>query len=322
MFINKKTGASYGFVAPEISEDAGKDIKMQFPTFGSVEARKVVDHLEADVKRTHTVVTLGEIDTLEKIDTKIDMLGKIPVIPLVAKPNENLPDGSRLTVLLDPNLESYPRTTIKGFNEESEEEPVENPEKKDSKFKLGLVALALSASEETEAPAFVCVIPSVASLFSDFAAISRDAIKEEFDEDSEMDFRANLLPVNFTLMSGQWVPAETIVGLASVQTTVGGYNELVDRIESVLEDNGTTDDEGGDDNGTTGNEGGDDNGTTDNEGGGNDDPTDNEGGGNDDPTDNEGSGNDDPTDNEGGGNDDPTGNEGGDNDDPNNGGEH
>ena len=277
MFINKKTGASYGFVAPEISEDAGKDIKMQFPTFGSVEARKVEDHLEADVKRTHTVVTLGEIDELDSVGLNINMIGEVPVIKLVAKPSADLPDGSRLTVLLDPNLESYPRTTIKGFNdsdqdEESEEEPVENPEKKDSKFKLGLVALALSASEETEAPAFVCVIPSVASLFSDFAAILRDAIKEKFDEESEMDFRANLLPVNFTLMSGQWVPAETIVGLASVQTTVGGYNELVDRIESVLEDNGTTDDEGGDDNGTTGNEGGDDNGTTDNEGGGNDDP--------------------------------------------------
>ena len=301
MFINKKTGASYGFVAPEIGEDAGKDIKMQFPTFGSVEARKVVDHLEADVKRTHTVVTLGEIDELDSVNLNIDMIGEVPVIKLVAKPSTDLPDGSRLTVLLDPNLESYPRTTIKGFNDsDHDEESEEDPQEKDSKFKIGLVALALSASDETEAPAFLCVIPSVASLFSAFAELLRNAIKEEFDEDSEMDFRGNLLPVNFTLMSGQWVPAETIVGLASVQTTVGGYNELVDRIGSLLENSGKTDNEGGDNDGTTDNEGGD----------------------NDDPTDNEGSGNDDPTDNEGGGNDDPTDNEGGDNDDPNNGGEH
>ena len=282
MFINKKTGASYGFVAPEIGEDAGKDIKMQFPTFGSVEVRKVGDHFEADVKRTHTVVTLGEIDTLEKIDTKIDMLGKIPVIPLVAKPNENLPDGSRLTVLLDFNSNLYPQTRL-------EDDPVEDRKK----VKLGLVALALSVSDEPDAPVFFCVIPGVSTFVGDM-------LNSFMGDGSEVDFHANPVPVNFTLVSGQWYPEDTIVGLASMRTTADGFRELVDRIGAAAQDNG----EGND-----------------NEGG-NDDPTDNEGSGNDDPTDNEGSGNDDPTDNEGGGNDDPTDNEGGDNDDPNNGGDH
>ena len=302
MFINKKTGASYAFVAPEISEDAGKDIKKQFPTFGSVEARKVVDHLEADVKRTHTVVTLGEIDELDSVNLNIGMIGEGPLIKLVAKPSTDLPDGSRLTVLLDPNLKSYPRTTIKGFNDSDQDEESEEDE---SKFKLGLVALILSSSDSPEAPAFVCVVPSVASFLS-------ETLNELMGADSTVKFHGNPVPVNFTLMSGQWVPAETMGGLASVQTTVDGVSELVDRISDAIANN----DNGGGDNDDTASE------DPDNGGGDNDGTTDNEGGDNDDPTDNEGSGNDDPTGNESDGNDDPTGNEGGDNDDPNNGGGH
>ena len=292
MFINKKTGASYGFVAPEISEDAGKDIKMQFPTFGSVEARKVEDHLEADVKRTHTVVTLGEIDELDSVNLNIGMIGEVPVIKLVAKPSTDLPDGSRLTVLLDFNSNLYPQTRL-------EDDPVEDRKK----VKIGLVALALSVSDEPDAPVFFCVIPGVSTFVGDMLNIF-------MGDGSEVDFHANPVPVNFTLVSGQWYPEDTIVGLASMRTTADGFRELVDRIGAAAQGNG----EG------NGNEGGNDDPA--NGGSGNDDPTDNEGSGNDDPTDNEGSGNDDPAGNEGSGNDDPTGNEGGDNDDPNNGGDH
>lgn len=288
MFINKKTGASYGFVAPEISEDAGKDIKVPFPTFGGVEAKKVEDHLEVNVNRTHTVVTFGEIDKLPIVDLKTSMIGEIPIIKLVAKPNAGLSDGIRLTVMLDSNSDLYPQTRL-------EDDPVDDKKN----VKIGLVALVLSASDEPEAPAFVCVVPSVASFLS-------ETLNKLMGDDSKVEFRGNPVPVHFFLMSGQWVPDETIVGLASVQTTVDGVSELVDRITDAIANN---DNSGEDD-------------PTDNEGGGNDDPTDNEGSGNDAPAGNEGSGNDAPPGNESGGNDDPTGNEGGDNDDPNNGGDH
>lgn len=61
MFINKKNGASYGFVAPDLQEDAGKNIRRQFPTFGTVavtlDANKSAT---VDVKRTEQIIDLGD----------------------------------------------------------------------------------------------------------------------------------------------------------------------------------------------------------------------------------------------------------------------
>ena len=60
MFINKKTGASYGFVAPEISEDTGKDTKVPFPTFGTIAVELSNNKAEVDVKRTEQIIDLGD----------------------------------------------------------------------------------------------------------------------------------------------------------------------------------------------------------------------------------------------------------------------
>lgn len=253
MFINKKNGASYGFVAPEIEADKGKDVKVPFPTFGRVEARKVEDHLEADVKRTHTVVGLGEIDELPVVDFKTDMLGEIPIIRLVAKPNEDLPDGSRLTVLLDLNSDLYPQTSM------------EKDEDDKNRVHLGLVGLALSTSDDADAPTFICVIPSA----SDFII---NLLNSVIGDDQEVAFQANPVPVNFVLMQGQWVPAETIVGLASVQTTVNGFHGLIDEITATVENNNSENDDDDHGNGGASNEDS-NNGDTDNGGTGTDDPT-------------------------------------------------
>lgn len=58
---NQKTGASYDFVAPDLQEDAGKNIRRQFPTFGTVavtlDANKSAT---VDVKRTEQIIDLGD----------------------------------------------------------------------------------------------------------------------------------------------------------------------------------------------------------------------------------------------------------------------
>ena len=58
---NQKTGASYDFVAPYLQEDAGKNIRRQFPTFGTV-AVTLDDNKSAtvDVKRTEQIIDLGD----------------------------------------------------------------------------------------------------------------------------------------------------------------------------------------------------------------------------------------------------------------------
>jgi hypothetical protein len=65
MFINKKNGASYGFVAPEIEADNGKKIEVQFPTFEVVNVQTVqgadsVFEALVNVERTETLLDLGE----------------------------------------------------------------------------------------------------------------------------------------------------------------------------------------------------------------------------------------------------------------------
>lgn len=58
MFINKKTGASYGFEAPEIAEDENMNIRRQFPTFGVIETGLTENEAEVDVKRTEQVIEI------------------------------------------------------------------------------------------------------------------------------------------------------------------------------------------------------------------------------------------------------------------------
>lgn len=85
MFINKKTGASYGFVAPEIAADAYKDIQVVFPTFETLTPTLSSNAAEVDVVRTTTVVDLGSTALAAEAT-------------LTAKADGNLPAGSRLMV--------------------------------------------------------------------------------------------------------------------------------------------------------------------------------------------------------------------------------
>lgn len=85
MFINKKNGASYGFVAPEIEADNGKKIEVQFPTFGILTPTISSNKAEVKVERTTTVVDLGST-ALAAATT------------VVATPGDNLPAGARLMV--------------------------------------------------------------------------------------------------------------------------------------------------------------------------------------------------------------------------------
>ena len=85
MFINKKNGASYGFVAPEIEADNGKKIEVQFPTFGILTPTISSNKAEVKVERTTTVVDLGST-ALAAATT------------VVATPSANLPAGARLMV--------------------------------------------------------------------------------------------------------------------------------------------------------------------------------------------------------------------------------
>lgn len=85
MFINKKTGTSYGFVAPEIEADNGKDVKVQFPTFGTQIAEVESNEASVTVERTTTLVEVGE----EKLTA---------ATTLTATPGDKLPAGARLMV--------------------------------------------------------------------------------------------------------------------------------------------------------------------------------------------------------------------------------
>lgn len=85
MFINKKNGASYGFVAPEIEADNGKKIEVQFPTFEILTPTISSNKATVTVERTTTVVDLGST-ALAAATT------------VVATPGDNLPAGARLMV--------------------------------------------------------------------------------------------------------------------------------------------------------------------------------------------------------------------------------
>ena len=85
MFINKKTGTSYGFVAPEIEADNGKDVKVQFPTFETQIAKVESNAASVTLERTTSLVEVGE----EKLTDGAT---------LTATPGDKLPAGARLMV--------------------------------------------------------------------------------------------------------------------------------------------------------------------------------------------------------------------------------
>lgn len=85
MFINKKTGTSYGFVAPEIEADNGKDVKVQFPTFGTQIAEVESNEASVTVERTTTLVDLGSTALAAATDVNVTN-------------GANLPAGARLMV--------------------------------------------------------------------------------------------------------------------------------------------------------------------------------------------------------------------------------
>ena len=58
---NEKTGASYDFVAPELQEDAKKNIRRPFPTFGTVAVELDANKsATVDVTRTEQILDLGD----------------------------------------------------------------------------------------------------------------------------------------------------------------------------------------------------------------------------------------------------------------------
>lgn len=85
MFINKKSGASYGFVAPEIEADNGKDVKVPFPTFGILTPTISRNKAEVTVERTTTLVDLGSRALAAATDVDVTN-------------GANLPAGARLMV--------------------------------------------------------------------------------------------------------------------------------------------------------------------------------------------------------------------------------
>lgn len=85
MYNNHSNGASYGFKAPNIPGDAGKDTEVMFPTFELLKPTLSSNAAKVDVVRTHTAVDLGS-DALAAAAT------------LTAAPAEDLPNGSRLMV--------------------------------------------------------------------------------------------------------------------------------------------------------------------------------------------------------------------------------
>lgn len=85
MFINKKTGASYGFVAPEIEADKGKKIEVPFPTFGILTPTISSNKAEVTVERTTTLVDLGSTALAAATDVNVTN-------------GANLPAGARLMV--------------------------------------------------------------------------------------------------------------------------------------------------------------------------------------------------------------------------------
>lgn len=58
---NQKTGASYDFVAPDLQEDAGKNIRRPFPTFGTVAVELDSNNsANVEVTRTEQILDLGD----------------------------------------------------------------------------------------------------------------------------------------------------------------------------------------------------------------------------------------------------------------------
>jgi len=57
---NQNTGASYDFVAPSLQEDANKNVRRQFPTFGTVAVELSSNAADVDVKRTEQIIDLGD----------------------------------------------------------------------------------------------------------------------------------------------------------------------------------------------------------------------------------------------------------------------
>lgn len=85
MYNNHSNGASYGFKAPNIAGDAGKDTQVMFPTFELLKPTLSSNAAAVDVVRTTTAVDLGST-------------ALAAAATLTAKPASDLPAGSRLMV--------------------------------------------------------------------------------------------------------------------------------------------------------------------------------------------------------------------------------
>jgi hypothetical protein len=85
MFWNKKTNASYGFTAPEITEDADKKIEVPFPTREVVAGTFTDDACEVGIKRDTTIL---------KFATTVAAASALTLTP-----DSKLPVGARVIVV-------------------------------------------------------------------------------------------------------------------------------------------------------------------------------------------------------------------------------
>lgn len=85
MYINKTNGASYNYKAPNISDDANSKVVAIFPTFESQEVTLVSNAATATIKRTETLIDLG--------DTALTANATLTLTP-----DTNLPAGAKVRV--------------------------------------------------------------------------------------------------------------------------------------------------------------------------------------------------------------------------------
>lgn len=85
MWINKGKNASYNFMAPEIAEDADKQVNVMFPTVGVKSVTLSSNAATVVVERTTTIVDLGS-----------DALAAAATVTLT--PGDNLPAGAEVLV--------------------------------------------------------------------------------------------------------------------------------------------------------------------------------------------------------------------------------
>lgn len=102
MSLNKKNGANYGFIAPEIKKDRGKNVRTVFPTGERVVPELIDNRCDIDIDRETTIIDLkgvGEDTTVTlNADKKNMNIGAKVVVRAVG---QNQSDGCSVFVMED-----------------------------------------------------------------------------------------------------------------------------------------------------------------------------------------------------------------------------